>query len=131
MIGLDTDFIIDFLRNKKEAVDLADNFRNEMIATTQINFFEILTGLYRKEALRIREEKSTMDFFNNLNVLDLDRNGTVKSAEIAGNLMLKGSMIEPNDCLIAGILLANGCNTIITRNIRHYSKIKGLKIQSY
>jgi len=131
MIALESDFIIDFLRNNKNAVEKYKEFSDEDFVTTQINFFEILFGIYNKKEVILREEPIALSFFDNLTVFDLNKASTIKSAKIAGELVLKGSLIQKNDCMIAGILLSNGCDKILTRNEKHFSKIKGLKVESY
>lgn len=40
-------------------------------------------------------------------------------------------MIGRFDSMIAGILLANGVDKIITKNVKHFEKIKGLRVISY
>ncbi|MBI5051630.1 hypothetical protein HZC08_02615, partial [Candidatus Micrarchaeota archaeon] len=47
MVVLDSTFIIHFLKNKKNAVDRI-RAASEPIATTRINVFEILVGIYSK-----------------------------------------------------------------------------------
>lgn len=44
---MDTDILIDFLRNKREVVLFIENLRNENLATTAINAFELFWGAYR------------------------------------------------------------------------------------
>ena len=48
MIFIDSDCIIDFLKGKKEAVDIIKRYK-EKIATTEINVFEGLFGVYLKK----------------------------------------------------------------------------------
>ena len=55
----------------------------------------------------------------------------MKSSEIYDQLSSKGQLIEDNDILIAGIMLSNGINKIITRNKRHFDRIESLEIITY
>ena len=64
-------------------------------------------------------------------MLPLDDLGIVRAAEISGTLMRKGETIDDCDCLIAGIALSKGVKTIITRNKKHFNKIKGIKVETY
>lgn len=132
MICLDTTIIIDFLKKNPRAVAACDKIKNENLATTTVNIFEILFGILRKkQASYNREIESFMKFINNMTVLNLDYKSSVKSSEIASDLVKKGLQIESNDCLIAGIMLANNCNTIITLDNEHFERIKRIKVQTY
>ncbi len=39
-------------------------------------------------------------------------------------------MIDPEDTLIAGIALINN-ETVLTKNVEHFSRIRDLKIETY
>ena len=54
-----------------------------------------------------------------------------KAAEIYDLLESKGNLIDDNDILIAGIMLSNGINKIITKNVKHFEKIESLEIIEY
>jgi hypothetical protein len=71
------------------------------------------------------------ELFENIRVLSLDDNAVIKSADIYAEMVKKGNEISNTDCLIAGIALSNGVNSIVTKNISHFSRIKGLKVESY
>ncbi len=133
MMCLDTTFIIDFLRNVPTAVDAAQDFENEHLMTTEINVYKILVGLYRYENKeRMQSEKLKLqELLDRLTVFTLDRVAVDKSARISAELSVKGEGIEPPDVLIAGIMLANGCTNIITRNTDHFKRIRGINVKSY
>ena len=42
-----------------------------------------------------------------------------------------GNKIGDFDCAIAGIYLANSVNKIITGNVKHFERIKGLRVIGY
>ena len=47
-ICLDTDFLVNFLRNKKEEADfIKENEISKNLATTYINLFELYYGAYK------------------------------------------------------------------------------------
>ena len=46
MIGIDTTFIIDFLRGDTAAISKAAEIKAQNLVTTQINVYEVLVGLY-------------------------------------------------------------------------------------
>ena len=129
MIGIDSDCIIDFLRGKKEAINIIEKYKDELV-TTELNIFEVFIGLYRKKELREKEEEITKNFFESLDILDCTGFG-LKGADIFSELINEGKEIEQNDCLIASILLVNGCDKIITKNVKHFSRIKNIKVINY
>jgi len=130
VIFLDSDVIIDFLKGKKEAVESVKR-NKERIATTEINAFEILFGIYMKKIVSEREKFAASEFFESLEVLPLDEGCGKISAQILAALMKRGNTIDQNDCLIAAIILKNGFNKIITRNGKHFSRIKNLEVVGY
>lgn len=132
MICLDSTLVIDFLKNKPEAIEACNKIKNEQLATTTINLFEILFGILRKKQASYENElQGLMKFISNLNIFTLDYNSSVRASQIAGDLVKKGVEIESHDCLIAGIMSSNNCNKIITRDKEHFQRIKGIKVESY
>ena len=129
MISLDSDCIIDFLRGKKEAVDVINKYKDELV-TTEINIFEVFVGIYKNKEIEEKEGEVAKSFFESLEVLNCGSFG-LKSASIFCELINNGKEIEQNDCFVASILLVNNCNKIITRNTKHFSRIKNLEIISY
>ena len=98
MKAVDTTFMIDILRNDK----------NALLKSME---FEVL--------------------LNKLTVLPLDHKAAIKAGQISGDLIKKGRMIDDIDCLTAGIILTNGCDTIITRNAKDFNRLEGLKVEGY
>ena len=129
MICLDSDCIIDFLRGRKEAIAKVEKHK-EAVVTTEINVFEVFFGLYADKKARKNEEEKTELFFDTLQILQAGGWGKI-AAETLAALIKKGETIEQNDCLIAANMIANGCNKIITRNKKHYSRIDGIEVIPY
>ena len=128
---LDTTILIDFLRGKDKAVNFINHLDKDLIFTTEINVFELITGIYAsKQDIKTHLEK-VVSMLSNFIILPLDRKSTFKAAEIAGNLIKKGEKIQETDCLIAGICLSNGILDIATENGKHFSKIKDIRVRSY
>jgi tRNA(fMet)-specific endonuclease VapC len=125
---LDSTFLIDLLRGKKEALKYVE--KEEMLLTTQINVYEILKGLHSQD---VSEEKylRVKEMFENIRVLQFDDNASLRAAEISSNLMKKGITVADCDCMIAGIALSKGAKIIVTRNVNDFSKIKEIKVETY
>lgn len=130
MICLDSDCIIDFLKGKREAVQAVAKYKDEL-ATTEINAFEVYFGIYQKPIMSEKEEKSANYLFSSIQVLAFDEDCSKSGAKILTSLIKEGKMIDQNDALIAAILSKNRVNSIMTKNEKHYSRIKGLNVISY
>jgi len=130
---IDTTFLIDLLNGYEDAVKKSRELDNELeIFTTEINVFEILYGIFRDKSINAEKEfENAKKLFDKLRIMPLKGEATIKSAIIAGNLTKKGLTIDPNDCITAGICLTNGISTVVTRNKSHYSRIKGLNVETY
>jgi len=130
MIGLDTDAIIDIFKKEPKILKLIESI-NEDICSTIINYQEIMFGLDLKNIIHKTEEGFYDKFFEGIFLFLLDNSSSKKSADIFWSLKKQGKIIGKSDCIIAGILLANGVNKMITRNVKHFKNINGLKIISY
>ena len=133
MILLDTSFLIDLLRQRKNAINKAVELVNrDKLATTYVNIYELLIGVYSKKDANYGEMLKTIEnLTEKIDILALEKDSTIKSAKIGGELMLKGQIIGDTDNMIAGIALSNGINLIVTRDKEHFERIKGIKVESY
>ena len=125
---LDSIFLIDLLRGKRETNAIIKS--REPLFTTQINMYEVIKGLFLLGVSSLKFFEIA-GLFDNIKVLSLDDNSIIKSAEIYADLKKKGIEIHNLDCLIAGIALSKGINKIVTKNIDHFKRIKGLNVESY
>lgn len=130
MKGLDTTFLIHLLRKDPHAALKALELDKEPIVyTTEANVYEIVSGIkgVNKE-LAIHGMEILV---SRLIVLPLDRKASIKAGLIASDLITKGMMIDDIDCLTAGIFLSNGCDTVITKNVKHFERISGITVETY
>ena len=130
MICLDSDFIVDFLRQKQNAVIKMESLKGLIVVSTEVNYLEVLYGILIKKQLPQREFTKAQEFFGSMPNLPLDHAGAYNTATIATSLKKTGQDIELTDSMIAGICLANNC-PLLTKNTKHFSRIKGLKVEGY
>lgn len=128
----DTTLIVDFIRRREVARKIVKEAEDggERCATTEVNAFEILMGAFtdgRLDKTRLAELQKVL---NALDVLTLDRAGALKAAELASRLRGEGRSIGALDTLIAGIALASGCDTIVTRDDA-FRRVPDLRVQAY
>ena len=133
MILLDSTFLIDFTKKQRIAQEKLKSLEQRMLFTTRINTFELLAGLFslRSETEKAIKLSEVQMFLSRLIILELDEISARKAAEIYGQLNRKGSSIGHADSLIAGIALTNGIGTIVSRNIKDFEKIDGIKVETY
>jgi len=133
MKAVDTTLLIDILRGDRRAVALSKKL-DELggAVTTEINVFELLYGIYKsKKKIRNKRILQAEILFSRLAIFPLDHLSALKGAKVLGDLSQQGQVINVLDALIAGILLANRCETIITRNVTDFQRVPGLRVESY
>jgi len=130
MIGIDTSALVDLFRGEEKIKELFSKL-DEEIASTYVNYFEVILGLDLKDSSYYEELEFFKNLFEEVKLLTLNKDSCKSSSLIFWELKKSGMMIGRLDCMIAGILLANGVNKIITRNAKHFENIKGIKVISY
>lgn len=125
MVCLDSDILIDFLRNDAKTIKLIENLKNQgkSISITSINSFELLKGIPRAKM----DKNEIIDFLANFNVLNFNFDSSKKAAEIFNDLKSKGEILDIADILIASIVIAHK-ESFITNNLKHFNRIKELEI---
>jgi tRNA(fMet)-specific endonuclease VapC len=116
---LDSCFVIDLLNGDRDAVRFAEDNENKIIRTTSITVFEVMNGL-----------KKEIDLFDKLIILGFGKGDAVLASSIWKKLKQNGNMVDPEDCFIASISINNNL-PLVTRNVKHFSRIKELQIIKY
>ena len=129
---LDTTLLVDFMRRRLEARHVVEKLENagERPATTEVNAFELAAGTYvdgRVDKVKFAQVQQTL---GRLDVLVLDRAGAFKAAELLSKLRAAGRTVGTLDLLVAGIALASGYDTIVTRD-EGFRAIPGLRLETY
>ena len=127
---LDTSFIIDLFRNDKSAIEKANELIRKSIplATTTVNIFELWQGTYDIKNKEVKDKILT--FLSSIGLFVLDLPSAQEGGTIYSELRNKGGVIDPEDCMIAGIAKTNN-KTLLTKNIKHFDRIRDLKIEIY
>lgn len=131
MVCLDTTFIIDLLRGKKEIKLLIQKFNNlnEDLTISPISIKEVIYGVYASN--KIEEEKEKIEsLLNSFIMLNFDKESAFLAGKIEFELDKTGKMIDTEDIMIASTAIANE-ETLITRNKKHFERIKELKAEYY
>lgn len=128
MIFLDSDFIIGALARAPQVRQKFEELQSQENATTTINEFEVVCGaVYRGNEEGI---KKTKEVFNKLTIFGFDRNAAQKAAEIYATLKKSGAQLDAKDLFIGAIVASNN-GTLLTRNLKHFERIHGLKVEKW
>ena len=125
---LDTDVLIDYLRKPSDAVKsimkgVLD--RKISVCTTSVNTFEIWLGAHL--ALKQKELiEETQDFLDQLEIINFDYETSVEAGRVMANLRKSGQVIEIRDLFLGCACKINDL-PLITRNLKHYKRVQGLK----
>ena len=132
MICFDSDFIIDFLRGKKEAINKVKEFEDDgrELITTAINSLEIYVGIMTIDKLESQRVIKTNESLNSISILPFTKETSEKAALLLNILKKKGTPIGLKDTLIAAIAINNDI-PLLTRNLKHFNKIENLKIETW
>lgn len=131
MVCLETTFIVDLLRGKKETKELAEfldsSSEAKIIASPSI--MEVISGAILNPKMKDEKER-VIKFLSSFVILGLDKESSILAGEIEADLIKKGQIIEIEDIMIGAIAKVNN-ETLLTRNKKHFERIPGLKIESY
>ena len=125
---IDSDFAIAILKGSKSAKELLTKLESEGdILITSISVFELT---YITQEISKRKEKSLTNLIDTLKVIPLDKNSALLASKIGRKLAKEGKMVHPMDLMIGAMALQNRM-TLITNNIKHFSRFKGLEIVTW
>lgn len=125
---IDTDLLIDLLRNQKQATDFIQELerKNTVLATTAINVFELHHGAHKSQESE-KNLQAIKVLVSRLSILPLTTKAAKKAGHIYATLEQQGQPIGLRDTFIASIALTRDCS-IATRNQQHFNRIDGLSI---
>ena len=127
MVCLDSDIIIEFLKNNKVILNKINDLQEKGndISTTSINTFEVFRGFVNFKSNSIN---GFNDFLSNLKIYNFNFSSSKKAAEIFEDLKSRGEMLDLADIMIASTVISNN-ETLLTNNMSHFKRIPGLKIE--
>lgn len=131
MVCLETSFIIDVLRGDKAIETLLTKYDNsdEDVFVTAPSVMEIVKGAY----LGLNSEREIgkiKDFLFSVIVLNFDEESAFFAGEIESQMRKEGNIIDVEDIMIGAIAKYND-EKLITRNVKHFSRIEGLDVEGY
>jgi len=128
---VDTTLLVDLLRGDPEAkaeVERLEATGAVLWIPTPV-IFELAEGIERAD--RPPSERARVDaVLEGYTVLDFTRVHASRAGETSGNLIRRGSMIDPVDAQVAGIALVERL-PVLTRNVKHFARVPGLETATY
>jgi tRNA(fMet)-specific endonuclease VapC len=98
------------------------------LVLNSIVYAEIEYGLKKRNAHEIA--KKVHAFIDKIQIVNFDINAANVYAQIRATLEESGTPLDNMDLLIAACAISSGA-TLVSHNIKHYSKIKGLKVEDW
>ena len=122
-ICVDTDIVIDYLRGKHENQKILPAIIEKYnVHISPISVYELYYGGYYSGKLKPVEDVLAM-----MNTFDWTLEDSKKSAQLHASLSKAGEALSVKDVLIGGLCLSRSV-PLITRNVEHFKRIKGLKV---
>lgn len=125
---LDSDVLIDFLKKKEPGYTLISSIIGKKLFSSVISWAEIQYGI--KKSMNVSDKN--IEFANfikefEIDILPVTQDIASKYVELRIGLEKKGQKIADFDLLIAATAIIKNLQ-LVTRNIRHFSRIPKLKI---
>jgi len=130
---LDSDTISYYLKDPKENFAVfrrIESLDDEDLATTAINYAEILFGFHLRGNTHGKEFKAVEHFFKVLEILPLTEESVRRFAKLKASLTKKGEIIPDMDLMIASTVMTNDL-TLVTHNTKHFARIDGLNLEDW
>ena len=119
---IDSDILIDYLRGFSDTRDFLFNLRKQgILIISVVNVVEIYSG---KDIKNLRKKDTIDCFIDEFDIVPLEK----ELAKQAGIIRMK-HQIPFADAIVAATAIDSHA-ILATRNIKHFSKIKNLKIIS-
>ena len=128
---VDTTFLIDVTMSESKAVAKAKELSEAsvplLVGTPSIFELYVGAGLSLKSS---EEKRKVEEALESLTQLPLEQKSARRAGMINAQKSREGGKIEPEDAMIAGIAVENG-EAVLTRNIKDFSGIPDLKVETY
>ena len=131
MVCLDTSVLVALIRKDQAAIDglTAEAERGGTVSTTVVNLCELYSGAYGSKNPQ-KELAKVQDLVSNLGLLELDAGAAKRYGELVNDATLKRAPIGDFDLIIASIALEQE-EKLVTRNVKHFSRVPGLVTEQW
>lgn len=128
---LDTTFIIDLMRRNESALATKDRLLtgNETFRISSATVFELWSGIAASDKAELEKAK-VLAAMKGVDLIGISRVVAEKAGEVHGTLVKEGKAIDHIDAMIAATAMLEN-ETVLTRNTKHFTRVTGLKVESY
>ena len=125
LVLVDTSVWIEYFQRKNALIEkeMDGLLRSEQVATAGLVLAELRRGCRTPSQVRLMREAMEPLFY-----LEIDRTGWLKAGEIAAEASARGYKLEVGDCLLAALVLREGCS-LFTLD-RDFSRVPGVKFHA-
>ena len=129
---LDTNVLSELVRKRpsERVIERMRAVPPESLLTSSICVMEIRYGAARHPQGQALWERISREVLPRIRVLPLTMAEAEKAGDLIAFLEARGAPIGLEDVLIGATALVNG-HTTVTRNVRHFDRIDGLKVESW
>jgi predicted nucleic acid-binding protein len=126
---VDSDLIIDFLRNRLQAISLFKRIYSEDIKISIASWIEVMYGIKKSKIAGQKQLYQFQLMIENprVNILPLEEKIASEFVSLKLRLEKRGLRLEDFDLLIAATAVAHNL-ILATGNKKHFSRIPGLKL---
>jgi tRNA(fMet)-specific endonuclease VapC len=132
MYLLDTNILSELIKKRPNS-DFIARLRKEnsqSLCTSSICVFELRLGSALRDDFPIFWKRIKEELLSEISILHFGEECALAAGDILAQLRKTGQLVGIEDVFIASTSLANRC-TLVTANIKHYSRIQGLKIENW
>jgi len=131
MVCLDTSVLVALIRKDQAAIDglTAEAERGGTVSTTVVNLCELYSGAYGSKTPQ-KELAKVQDLVSDLGLLELDVGAAKRYGELVNDAALRRAPIGDFDLIIASIALEQE-EKLVTRNVKHFSRVPGLVTEQW
>jgi tRNA(fMet)-specific endonuclease VapC len=127
---LDSNICIYFLKGQHQNIkDKLENINPTKIKIPSIVKAELLYGA-EKSKNRSSNVDKVLKFIDPFEIIPFDDEASIFYSKIRSSLEIKGTIIGPNDYIIASIVLSKN-GILVTNNESEFKRIKNLKIENW
>ncbi len=129
---LDTNILPEIVRKRPHpgVTQRIGSCRRHQLATSSVCVLELRYGALRGPNGQQLWERITQDVLSQVRILPVGEDEAVRAGEILAHLAADGETIELEDVLIGATALTRGL-IMVTRNLRHFSRIPDLAVESW
>lgn len=128
----DTSVLIAIERGSFQIEKLVEGREGEKFGISAVTVSELLHGVYRadSEKRRLKREAFVEKIIETFPIYTFDLSAARIYARVWATLAKKGISIGAHDLIIASTAVSLGFS-VVTSDMRDYSKIKGLKVENF